>query len=265
VRSALQREVYAAPLREAFPRIWVGNYAVYPHNGFRYWYDYFERHVDGQPEIRDQQARYRLWAQEFPETGYTFAMPVVYPWSWTYHWYDFDSPDYRWFYNMLKVGSNAGQHTPASTPIITFVHWHTVELGETVGGAPREKTPEGEQISPWAYQELLWHLLLRGHDTFFLWCTAAENEQEIRLLHPVYKAAQAYGEFLERGTPISFETPNSPGTVVSGLRLGDQVLLRRTDFKPYPDSVRVSVGARVLEVPPAPGECRIVSLSSEKP
>jgi hypothetical protein len=30
-----------------FPGVLVGNYVVYPHNGFRYWYDYFEGFVEG--------------------------------------------------------------------------------------------------------------------------------------------------------------------------------------------------------------------------
>ena len=64
----------------------------------------------------DQRAKYREWANEFDDTGYTFSMPVVYTWYPTFHWYDFEDTDYRWFYNMLKVGSNAGRHTPRMFP-----------------------------------------------------------------------------------------------------------------------------------------------------
>ena len=92
LRSDLQRDAYAEPLLARFPAALVGNYAIYPHNGFRYWYDYFEKSVQGQPALVDQKARYRHWANEFESTGYTFAMPVVYTWSWTYHWYDFLCP-----------------------------------------------------------------------------------------------------------------------------------------------------------------------------
>jgi hypothetical protein len=35
---------------------------------------------------------------------------------------------------------------------------------------------------------------------------------------------------LDRGQPISFDVPREPRTVVSGLRLGNRVLVRRTDF-----------------------------------
>ena len=107
-RSYLQRHMLAEPVLARFPRALVGNYAVYPHNGYRYWFDYFEKHTPGTPHQVEGGARYRQWYPEFDGTGYTFAMPVVYTWQDIYGWYDFDVPDYRWFYNMLLVGSNAG-------------------------------------------------------------------------------------------------------------------------------------------------------------
>ncbi len=256
LRSDLQRDAYAEPLLARFPSALVGNYAIYPHNGFRYWYDYFEKYEEGQPALLDQKARYRHWANEFESTGYTFAMPVVYTWSWTYHWYDFSVPDYRWFYNMLLVASNAGQHTPPDTPIISFVHWHT-----TVPSNPPD--PEIQAMSPWAYQELLWHMLLRGVDTFFLWCTEDEQAREVELLHPVWAAAQQYGDFLEDGTPITFDVPRQPGTVVSGLRLGDRILVRRTDFTPRTESVEIFVDGKPVQILPSKGTCQIVTLSND--
>ena len=223
IRCDLTRECYSDPVLSRFPKALVGNYAVYPNNGLRYWYDYFEYFVEGQPHVADQGAKYRRWYEPFDKTGYTFAMPVTYTWYPTFGWYDFDDPDYRWFYNMLLVASNAGKHTPADVPIITFVHWHTTSPPENPDQAVK-------QFSGEKYQELLWHMLLRGHDTFFLWCPAREAAEEIRLLQPVWAAAQEYGEFLEKGIPITFDVPNQPGPVVSGLRLGNRVLVRRTDF-----------------------------------
>ena len=262
IRSRLQRLSYAEPILERNPGVLVGNYAVYPHNGWRYWYDYFEKYVEGQPVLEDQGARYRHWANDFESTGYTFAMPVVYPWSWCYNWYDFEPGDYRWFYNGLLVASNAGQHTPKSTPIITFVHWHTVELGmsERESGAP-EGAVQAVQMSEWCYQELLWHLLLRGTDTFFLWCTADKNQKEVQLLHPVWAAAQEYGEFLEKGDPVTFEVPGQPGPVVSGLRIGDRVLVRRTDFTETQEPVTLTVGGCPLSVPRVDGACQVLRLA----
>lgn len=254
IRSRLQRQAYALPLRRLFPDVLVGNYAVYPNDGWRYWYDYFERYVDGQPARLDQRARYRHWANEFATTAYTFAMPVVYQWSPKYAWYDFASSDYRWFYSGLLVASNAGAHTPPDTPIIAFVHWHTVDL--TLEG--EEKPP---QFSEGKYQELLWHMLLRGVDAFFLWSPAAEARKEVELLHPVYAAAQAYGAFLDEGEPITFDTPDAPGPVVSGLRLGDRVLVRRTDFTDDAAPVTLALpGGGRITVPRADGACTVIEV-----
>jgi hypothetical protein len=201
----------------------------------------------------DQQARYRHWANEFAGTGYTFAMPVVYPWSWTWGWYDFEPGDYRWFYNGLLVASNVGCHTPSDVPIISFVHWHTVEVGP-------KGAPEPQQMTEWAYQELLWHMLLRGTDAFFLWCRSSENAKEVQLLHSVYAAAQEFGSFLEKGVPVTFDVPRRPGTVISGLRLGNEVLVRRTDFTDSRDELTIETAGRKLTVPVAAGTCRILTL-----
>jgi hypothetical protein len=252
LRSELQREVYAEPVKANFPQVLVGNYGVYPHNGYRYWYDYYERYVDGQPCQADQRARYRRWYHEFPETGYTFAMPVVYTWRRIFDWYDYEDTDYRWFYNMLLVASNAGQNTPAEVPIISFVHWHTIETKPPAGTA--------RQFSEAKYQELLWHMLLRGTDTFFLWSPRQEAAKEIRLVHQVYAEAQQYGEYLSRGRPITFAVPKQPGPVVSGLRLDDRILIRRTDFGETDEPVRITVDGKTIEVAIAPGRCRILSL-----
>ena len=53
LRSDLQRYMFSEPLRSRFPRVLVGNYAVHPHDGFRYWYDFFEEYAAGQPFIAD--------------------------------------------------------------------------------------------------------------------------------------------------------------------------------------------------------------------
>ncbi|MHC4555993.1 MAG: hypothetical protein ACYTFW_00750 [Planctomycetota bacterium] len=252
LRCELQREVYAEPIKMNFPGALVGNYGIYPHNGYRYWYDYFEYYVDGQPYQADQRARYRKWYHEFPETGYTFAMPVVYTWRRIFDWYDYLDTDYRWFYNMLLVASNAGQHTPAEIPIISFVHWHTIESKTSIITA--------RQFSETKYKELLWHMLLRGTDTFFLWSPRQQAAKEIPLVHQVYAEAQRYGEFLSKGQPISFSVPRQPGTVVSGLKLADRVLIRRTDFKENSDLMEITIDNIRITARTAPGRCQIVSL-----
>lgn len=224
IRSEIQREAFGDNVTSCFPNCLVGNYGTYPHDGRRYWYDYFEKEPsDGIPVQTDQRAQYREWAHEFAGTGYTFSMPVVYTWYPTFHWYDFSDTDYRWFYNMLKVGSNAGQHTPPNVPAISFVHWHTT-------APPKNVDPAVKQFSAEKYRELLWHLLLRGHDTFFLWCLPNELEKEVKLAHQVYAESLEHNGFIQRGTPISFAVPKTAGSVVSGLKLGNRALVRRTDF-----------------------------------
>ena len=97
MRSYLQYYAYSEPILSRFPDALVGNYAVYPHDGYRYWLDYFEddEYVEGQPYITDHRAKYRKWYDDYPSTGYTYAMPTVYTWYRIFNWYDFDNPDYR--------------------------------------------------------------------------------------------------------------------------------------------------------------------------
>ena len=103
-------------------------------------------------------------------------------------------------------------------------------------------------------------MLLRGTDTFFLWCRNQEAAKEIRLLHQVYAQAQQYGRFLSEGTPILFDVPKQPGTVVSALKLDDRLLVRRTDFKETSDPVEITVGDEKIEIAATPGQCQIISL-----
>lgn len=253
IRCELQRECYAEPVKSYFPNILVGNYAVYPHNGWRYWYDYFEYLPEGAPFRTDQMEKYRPWYHEFEECGYTFANPVCYTWYPTWSWYpEWANDDYRWFYNLLKVGSNALRHTPREVPVIPWVHWHTTSQ-------PAD-TPPVPQMSEWAYQEFLWHLFLRGADGLMMWCTAEETVKEVSLMNQVLGEALAYREFLDAGEPISFEVPRRPATVVSGLRLGDRVLVRRTDFGDYHGPVRRRVGEATISIPACPGRCQIISI-----
>ena len=181
-------------------------------------------------------------------------MLVVYPWARTWGWYDFENGDYRWFYNMLKTATNAAKHTDPSVPIIPFVHWHTIYMPD-----PGDKTIH--QMSPWAYQELLWYMLLRGHDTFFLWCQKHEYPREVTLLHEIWAKSLEYKTWLSKGTPISFEVPTEPGPVVSGLRIGDRVLVRRTDFgDSQKNPVAITVDGKNLAVPVAARSMQVLAL-----
>ena len=254
VRSEIQRECYASVVLKRFPKALVGNYGVYPHGGWRYWYDYFEGDPPkGCPVQRDQRAPYRPWAHEFRDCGYTFAMPVVYTWYRTWGWYDWPNGDYRWFYALLLEASAAGQATPADVPVITFVH-------HTTTSPPKDPDPAVKQFSSEMYKELLWHMLLRGHDTFFLWCPDEEIAQEVRPLHEAWAAALEYRGFLDKGEPVTFAVPKQPGPVVSALRLGNRLLVRRTDFDGRREPVELRVGERTVRVSRADGQCQVLTL-----
>lgn len=253
MRAYLQSYTYSGPVLSEFPHALAGNYAVYPNDGYRYWYDYFEYYADDEPFKAEQHAKYRKWYNDFPLTGFTYAMPVVYPWANIYSWYDFNNSDYKWFYNMLLNAGNAGKSTPRSIPVISFVHWHTIFEGSSADTTVK-------QLSRECYQDLLWHMLLRGTNTFFLWCMKNENPEEVKLLHEVYAEAQKYGRFLDQGIPVTFDLPPYPGTVISGLMLGDSVLVRRTDFGQNHEPVKILAGTRLITVMSDPGKCDVLSM-----
>jgi hypothetical protein len=116
-------------------------------------------------------------------------------------------------------------------------------------------------------------MLLRGTDTFFLWCPQKEDAEEVQLVHEVYAAAQQYGEFLEKGVALDLHVPvqpsaaamdlrvpGQPSAVISGLLLGKRLLVRRTDFAASPEPVKIQLHGRELSVKPVPGKCQVLSL-----
>ncbi len=103
-------------------------------------------------------------------------------------------------------------------------------------------------------------MLLRGTDTFFIWCGRQDAEKEIQLVHQVYAQAQQYGRFLSKGIPINFSVPKQPGIVISGLKLENHVLVRRTDFKENNSPVKITVDSAKIKVAAIPGRCQIISL-----
>ena len=223
LRSQFQQSMFTGPIKHAFPGVHVGNYAVNPHDGHRYWFDYFETLPEQAPVVHEFGATYREWAEEFEASGYTLSMPVVYTWHRLFDELPFNQTDYRWFYNMLKVASNASSHTRSTLPSIPFVHWH-------VTAPPSEPKASVAPMSAEVYQDLLWHMLLRGHDSLFLWCQADELAEEVALCHEVYREASRFSDFLENGQPIEQAVDPWPGDTISGLRLESQVLVKRNHF-----------------------------------
>jgi hypothetical protein len=247
VRARLQQLAYSEPLRQSFPGLLVANYGVYPHDGHRYWYDYFER-PPAEPV-------YRPWFHEFPHTGYTAAMPVVYAWDYLWKWDASDIGDFRWFRHMLAVASNAGANTPSQVPIIPFVHRNIIRVSSpAIEGAV--------EMSRRYFRELLWHLLLRGGATLFSWYPAPLACDEITPVHEVYAESLEFADHLAGGKPLLFDVPTEPGPVVSAVSLGSRLLVRRTDFTDCADPVEVEIEGVMVSVPRAEGRCMVVERSS---
>jgi len=103
-------------------------------------------------------------------------------------------------------------------------------------------------------------MLLRGHDTFCMWCPSRELAQETRPLHEVYAASLEHKDFLDQGEPVTFDTPDKPGPVVSALLLGNRLLVRRTDFGRSRRSVKIEVRGQRIKIPKLKGACQILTL-----
>ena len=146
-----------------------------------------------------------------------------------------------------------GQTTAATVPVVPFVHWTTTNAPQAL--------PQGfGAMSETAYKELLWHALLRGVDSFVMWCPDPEMASEVKPVHEVYAASLDYASFLDKGTPVTFDVPEQPGTVVSGLALDKKLLVRRTDFSDSKEPVEITVDGKAIKVPRLDGACAILSV-----
>ena len=190
-------------------------------------------------------ALHRKWFDEFKYSGYTMAMPVIYTWYRFFSDYNFDEKEYRWFYPLMKEITSAGKTTPAHIPLITFVHWQIVLKPEKLSA---DFTP----LSRGKYKELLWHLLLRGHDAFCLWSPLNEMADEIKVVQEVFVESLKYNDFILKGKPVFWDVPEETDTVISGIRLNDKLLVVRTDFK-NPEEVKVEINKKLITIPGTSG------------
>ncbi len=89
----------------------------------------------------------------------------------------------------------------------------------------------------------------------------ADWPKECKLLHEVYAASLEYAVWLERDIPIAYGVPEQPGPVTSGLRLGDRLLMRRTDFGcADPAPVTIDVDGTYVEVAVRERACQVLPL-----
>ncbi|MCX7014066.1 MAG: hypothetical protein NTW86_16185 [Candidatus Sumerlaeota bacterium] len=258
VRDTMQREVIAKTMKSHFPKVRVGNYAEYPNLGVRYWYDWFEKLPAGAPFLADHNAKHRRWDTHFADTGYTLGMPVLYTWSHIFDDYDFADTDYRWVYGMLKEASSACQARDEQfpgLPLLPFVHW------TTTANPARPANPNLVPLSERAYREVLWHTLLRGADSLFLWCRADADEirRELRPVHEVWAASLEYGDFLEKGKSVLFDVRSEPADTISARVLDGKVLVRRSHFGAAPAKpVEIAIQGKAISIPVFTDECRVL-------
>lgn len=241
-RADLQKEIFVKTIEKYFPNCLTGNYAVNPHDGYRYWWDYFEKEVKGANYLRKHNALYRKWFDEFKYSGYKMAMPVIYTWYRFFEDYKFEETEYRWFYPLLKEATSVGKNTPSKVPIVTFVHWHTVNK-------PNDLPADFVPLSREKYKELLWHLLFRGHDTFCLWSPLNEIGDEIEVLHEVYKESFKYNDFILNGKPVFWDVPEEADTVISGMKFRDKITVIRSDFKEDKKPLKIKIENKEIEIP----------------
>lgn len=255
-RSQLQREIFVKVVKRYFMTAMVGNYAINPHDGYRYWWDWFEKPAAGVEVAykQDMQARHRPWAQEYAAAGYSISMPVFYTWYHIFADYPYANAQYRWLSGMLKEVSSTGRTIPGNVPSIPWVHWTTTNKPTT--GVPRDFQAMDRQT----YKELLWHALLRGHDTFLLWTPEDLMGEEIGPVHEVYAESLPYNEFILQGKPQLFEVPEQPGAVISLVLLRRQILVRRTDFTDSRDPVVIKVLGDTVQIPRLDHACAIIPL-----
>jgi hypothetical protein len=93
-----------------------------------------------------------------------------------------------------------------------------------------------------------------------MWCRRDEVVKETQLVQRVLAESLQHRSFLEAGEPLCFEVPPVPGPVVSAVRLGDQLLVRRTDFAPEAGPAALKIDGVSFEIPSAPGRCQVLPL-----
>lgn len=252
LRGELQRECAVEVVQAHNPEVLIGNWAVAPHDGWRYWYDFYETLPEGAPYREHQLARYRTWADEFSHTGYTYANPTCYPWNEMFPWYPDYPNEFRWFYILMKSGANAAANASPELPLIPWTKWHPTP--------PRGDDELSPAMSLETYREFLAHMLLRGSDGFMMWCQPPETVAEVAAIVPALDEALRYREFLELGKPMLFEVPSQPGTIVSALLLDGRLLVRRTDFGGHTEPVTRRIDGDLVRIPHVPGEYQIIQM-----
>jgi hypothetical protein len=97
-----------------------------------------------------------------------------------------------------------------------------------------------------------------------MWSPQQEGLKKSQLVQQVYAPSHAYRNFLANGQVVTFAVPAQPGPVVSALRLGTQLLVRRTDFDDRETPILLQVDGQTIDVHRLKGHCQVFELQQSE-
>jgi hypothetical protein len=246
-RQQLFSTYLAAPIREFYPTCSITNWAVvYSDPGRRtlhYWGRFPFPPMDGglftatNPVAYGNDIAYSLlWEKLWPNPKET---PL-----------DVAHMDRVYTYLMLSQPSDDAANRAAWAPETPAFPW-------VCRYCPDMEDPTVPMLSRARYRELLRHLWLRGADGLQVFNAYRPKTPEIRLEELADAAASmdealAYRDFLERGTVMTTAVPAvTAPTLWSGLRLGDQAIVRAVSLDPQPHRVVLApwTDAEIVSLP----------------
>ena len=72
--------------------------------------------------------------------------------------------------------------------------------------------------------------------------------EEIKVVHEVYLESLRYSDFILRGKPIYWSVPEEPDTIISAIRLKNNLLVMRTDFNDSKE-IRMTIDQTTVRIP----------------
>lgn len=243
VHNTMLSEAIADPVHAVFPKALVGNYGA-------------EASTEAFPFVDTNGAPYGI----FTLGRLDVAMPSIYAnTAYLPRYYNLDwevtaaDVDNVYFTTMVRSMSAALAGTLPGKLSMPYVSRFTPDKND-----PRYLFP----MSRGYYRELLRHGILRGADGYYLFnlgynpqgaVTPQLSFDSVEDARAVTDELLAYREFLEKGTPMTFDVPalRTPAVIWSGLKLKDRCLVRVWTLGTQPrtlDLVAFGKG-HVLKVP----------------
>ncbi|HEY3396823.1 MAG TPA: hypothetical protein VGM19_04105 [Armatimonadota bacterium] len=197
---------------------------------------------------------------------FSAAMPRAYASPWYLHQFfpeaaavTAEQADPIYFRLLLNTISSANANRQAGQLCVPFLARHD-PFDPLQSGAARF----GPGLSHRRYRELIWHLLLRGTDGFYLYPLGFPNSgvsmedgfQTLEDTRAVYDQVLAQRRFLDEGRPMTEATAPPPqrGVIWSGLQRRHECLVRAFTLDNQAGEVTLSPWPRVTVTLAAPPE-----------